>query len=118
MKSLSDAVFFRVFDHLVDAANPGNKRKSWAFAGAEWRRDRYSISCADYSLVVEAFTVCHAGRGAWKLMIVKEHWWSEDQDSVIRNNRWARPLHGRRSDILAWFRKQEQEIIERGRQSG
>lgn len=107
MKSLSDAAFFRVFDALADAGNPGLKLKSWSFDGADWRRERYSIAGADYSLVVEVFTIHHSSRPRWKFIAVKEHWWGEEQDTAIRNARWARPVSGRRTDILEWFRKQE-----------
>lgn len=107
MKSLSDAAFFRVFDALADVGNPGLKLKSWSFAGAEWRRDRYSISGAAYSFVVEVFTIRHASRPPWTLIAAKEHWWGADQDGAVRSARWARPTSGRRVDILAWFRKQQ-----------
>lgn len=113
MKSLSDAGFFRAFEALADAGNPGLKRKSWEFCGARWRRDRYSISGPEYTVIIEAFTVRHASRPHWRLLVAKEHWWGDEQDT-IRSARWSRPTEGRRADILAWFRKQEREIIEPG----
>lgn len=113
MKSLSDAAFFRVFDALADAGNPGLKLKSWDFAGAEWRRDRYSIAGADYSFVVEVFTIHHASRPRWTLIAAKEHWWGAEQEGAIRSARWARPTSGRRADILTWFREQERADAEK-----
>lgn len=107
MKSLSDAAFFRVFDAITDAANPGFKRKSWEFDGAGWRRDRYSISSPDYALVVEIFTVFHPRRPKWKLLVCKEHLWDEDDGAAVRSARWTRLLQGRRADALAWFRRQK-----------
>lgn len=113
MKTLSDAAFFRVFDRLADCGNPGLKKKSWRFAGADWRRDRYSISGAEASFVIETFFIRHVSRPQWSLLVAKEHWWGGDEQTAVRSGRWARPIAGRRADILAWFKKQESGVIER-----
>lgn len=107
MKNLSDASFFRVFDAMTDAANPSFKRKAWQFAGAAFRRDRYSLSNPDYAFVLEIFTVLHSQRPSWKLLVCKEHLWDEEDGAAVRTVRWTRLLKGRRSDAMAWFKKQE-----------
>lgn len=107
MKTLSDAAFFRVFDALAGAGNPGLKLKSWELAGANWRRDRYSIAGADYSFVIEIFTIRHDARPRWTLLVAREHWWGESRNDALRDVRWSRPTAGRRADIVAWFRKHE-----------
>lgn len=109
MKSLSDAAFFRAFDAMTDAANPGLRRKSWEFGGASWRRDRYSLSNPDYAFVIEIFTVLRSRRPGWKLLVFKEHLWDEDDGAAVRSVRWTRLLKGRRADVLAWLRKQDDE---------
>lgn len=114
MKSLSDAAFFRVFDALLGAGNPGLKRASWDFASVHWERERLSASRAAYSHVHEIFMLVHAGRPKWTLMVVKEYWWGAKEGEVLRSVRWTRPMNGRRADILAWFRNQEQTMETRG----
>ncbi|MFQ5562395.1 MAG: hypothetical protein ACE5FO_02385 [Parvularculaceae bacterium] len=113
MKSLADASFFRAFDALADAGNPGLKKNLWDFAGAQWRRDRYSLSGPEFTVVIEAFMIRHTSRPCWKLLVAKEHWWGEDRE-IVKSVRWARPIAGIRADVLAWFRKLEQEVLERG----
>jgi hypothetical protein len=107
VKSLSDAAFFRAFDAVMDAANPGLKRKTWEFGGASWRRDRYSLSNSDYAFVIEIFTVLYSRRPSWKLLVCREHLWDEEDGVPVRTARWTRLLKGGRSDALAWFRKHE-----------
>jgi len=107
VKTLSDAAFFRVFDALTDARGPIAKPKSWALGGAQWRRDRYSISNPDYAFVIEVFTVLHARRPAWKLLVVKEHLWDGAGGAAVKTARWTRLLKGRRADAIAWFRQHE-----------
>lgn len=47
-------------------------------------------------------------------MVVKEFWWAGDDSKALKNLRWARPIHGQRSDIMSWLRTQE-AVIERER---
>ncbi len=114
MKSLSDAAFFRTFDALVADGNAGLKRRNWTYGGASWRRDRYSVSVSDYSFVVDLFTVAHASRPAWKLLVAKEYWWGATDAERLRDARWTRPMAGRRADILAWFRDCERSLRDGG----
>ncbi|MBI1364917.1 MAG: hypothetical protein GC153_03045 [Alphaproteobacteria bacterium] len=113
MKALGDASFFHAFETIADAGNPGHHQKSWRHEGACWRRDRQSISCAEYTLIAEVFTVAHETRPKWTLLVVKEHWWAGEEKDAVRSQRWARPISGRRSDILAWFRARQNEAAQR-----
>ncbi|MEX0645225.1 MAG: hypothetical protein WD076_07940, partial [Parvularculaceae bacterium] len=112
MKSLSDAAFFRTFDALVTAGNAGLKRRTWHYAGADWRRDRYSMSLTDYSFVVDVFAVSQSSRPKWTLLSAKEYWWGATEKEALRDVRWSRPTAGRRADVLAWFRTQERALRE------
>ncbi|HXI86943.1 MAG TPA: hypothetical protein VNH64_05760, partial [Parvularculaceae bacterium] len=109
MKSLGDAGFFRVFDALAGDGNPGLVLKSWTHEGADWRRDRTSLSSPEYSFIAEVFTLAHAARPKWTLLVVKEHWWAGEEKNAIKSARWARPMAGRKADILAWFRAREEK---------
>jgi len=109
VKSLSDAAFFRTFDALVAAGNAGLKKRTWSYAGADWRRDRYSVSVTDYSFVVELFAV-RLTRPKWTLLVAKEYWWGPTDRDILRDIRWSRPTEGRRADVLAWFRLQERSL--------
>ncbi|MFZ5617192.1 MAG: hypothetical protein ACOZAA_07725 [Pseudomonadota bacterium] len=110
MKGLSDAAFFRVFDALVGAGNPGLRRARWDFSSIHWERERISASRPSYSYVHETFLLSCAERPKWTLMVVKEYWWGAMEGEPLKSARWARPTNGRRADILTWFRGQERII--------
>ena len=40
-------------------------------------------------------------------MVTKEYWWAGEDSKALKNLRWAKPLSGQRSDLLAWLRAQE-----------
>jgi hypothetical protein len=109
MKALTDASFFRAFDGLVSAGNPGLKRASWSHAGASWRRERHSFSGVDHSFAVEVFTVAAANRGRWTLLVVREHWWLSGANDAVKSLQWARPTSGAAAEILAWLRERAGE---------
>ncbi len=79
---------------------------------------------AAYSTAQEMFTLTHQNRPKWTLLVVKDYWWDVEAGTPIRNIRWSRPMKGRRADILAWFRDQEQRMrlepaaMERGEKQG
>ncbi|MEZ5921300.1 MAG: hypothetical protein R3C60_08095 [Parvularculaceae bacterium] len=107
MKSLSDAAFFRAFDALIDAGNPGLKKAAWSHAGARFERERLSLSNPRYSATLDLVTVSKSG---WSLLVSKEFWRSGDDRDLIRNARWTKPLKGKRADILAWFKAEEKTL--------
>ena len=101
MKNLASPSFFRTFELLLAAGNPGSKLSLWNYDGVEWARDRYSV------------TGRSPGRRGWCLMVAKEHWWAGARPEAIKTAQWARPLSGQRKDIIEWFRKHE-AALDRG----
>ena len=107
MKSLAHASFFRAFDLLLGATNPGLKLSSWSHDGVAWERERHSFSGPRHGLTIEIVTLTRPGKRGWSLMIVKEYWWVGQQSRAVKSLRWAKPVSGQRADILTWFRAQE-----------
>ena len=107
MKNLASPSFFRTFDLLMGVTNPGSKLTQWSLDSVEWVRDRYSVAGRAHGFVVEIVTLTRPGRRGWSLMVTKEHWWAGVGGEAIKSLRWARPVSGRRTDIIDWFRKQE-----------
>lgn len=122
MKSFNDPALFRVIDMLVAAANPpGSPPKSeWTEAGVDWSRDRHIYSGAHYSFTTEVCMISRSGSqsnaGAWRLLCVKEHWRTGNDDRVRlsadtdRHVRWARLVSGSRKDALGWLRGRQTEL--------
>lgn len=107
MKTLADASFFRAFDRVVAAGNPGLKRAQWTFAEVDWLRERHSFTGADHGFSVEVFRLTRGGRSTWTLLLVKEHWWGGPKKDAVKQLQWARPLAGRGADVLVWLRERE-----------
>ena len=107
MKSFARPSFFRVFDLLVSTTNPALKLTRWTHDGVALERERHSFSGPRHGLTIEIITLIHAGRRPWTLMVTKEYWWTGPDSKAFKNLRWARPLSGPRTDILAWMRAQE-----------
>lgn len=107
MKNLAQPSFFRVFDVLLGAANPGLKLTSWNHNGATWERERHSFNGATHGQSIEIVTVSRSGKRGWRVMVVKEYWWAGQESRAIKSLRWAKAINGQSSDILAWFRGQE-----------
>ena len=107
MKSFARPSFFRVFDLLVSTSNPQFRRSRWTHDGVEFERERHSFSGPRHGLTIEIITLTGSGRRGWTLMVTKEYWWAGAENKPFKNLRWARPLNGQRSDILAWMRAQE-----------
>lgn len=110
MKSFARPSFFRVFDLLVSTTNPGLKRTRWTHDGVAFERERHSFSGPRHGLTIEIITLTRAGRRPWTLMVTKEYWWAGPDLKAFKNLRWARPLSGQRTDILAWMRAQESAL--------
>jgi len=110
MKSFARPSFFRVFDLLVSTTNPGLKLTRWTHDGVTFERERHSFSGPRHGLTIEIITLARAGRRPWTLMVTKEYWWAGPDSKAFKNLRWARPLNGQRTDILAWMRAQESAL--------
>lgn len=107
MKSFARPSFFRVFDLLVGTTNPGSRLTRWTHDGVEFERERHSFAGPKHGLTIEIVTLTRGGRRGWTLMVTKEYWWAGAESKAFKNLRWARPLSGQRSDLLAWLRAQE-----------
>ena len=107
MKNFVSPSFFRLFDLLMSTHNPGMKRSHWTLDGVDCVRERHSYTGRMNGFVVEIFTFTRTGRKPWTLMVVKEYWWVGEEMNALKTLRWARPIGGRRSDAIAWFRNQE-----------
>jgi hypothetical protein len=112
MKTFASASFFRLFDILVAASNPGLKRSRWGLDGVEFEHIRHSFAGSAHGFTIETFTLAHPGRRKWSLLVVKEFWWIGEVSNSARITRWARPTRGRRADIIAWL-ETEQAALER-----
>jgi hypothetical protein len=110
MKHFASPSFYRTFDLLLGAANPGLKLTQWSHDGVDWARDRYSISGRNHGFVIEVISLTRPGRNGWSMMVTKEHWWAGEATEAVKSGRWARPMSGRRKDIMEWFRKHEREL--------
>ena len=110
VKNLATPSFFRTFELLLSASNPGLKLAQWSHDGVDWTRDRYSVGGPKHGFAIEIVTLTRPGRRGWSLLVVKEHWWAGARTEAIKSLRWSRPVSGQRKDILEWFRKQEKVI--------
>jgi hypothetical protein len=107
MKSMAQPSFFRVFDLLLGATNPGQKSSSWTHDGVSGQRERHSFAGPLHGHAIEIVTLCRPGKRGWSVMVVKEYWWVGKQSKAVKALRWAKPIEGQRSDIMSWFRAQE-----------
>lgn len=110
MKNLARPSFFCFFDLLLGTTNPGLKRSRWTFEGVGLTRERHNFTGSAYGFTFEIFRMDRPGRRGWSLMVVKEYWWIGEEVKTAKTTHWARPLAGKRSDIMAWLRAQEAEL--------
>ena len=107
MTSFARPSFFRLFDQLMNASNPRQNWARWTIDGVEAERERHSFAGPDHGVTIEAVTLTSRGRRGWSLLVVKEYWWAGAANEALKSLRWARPVSGARSDLLAWLRTQE-----------
>ena len=107
MKSLARPSFFRFLDLLLSTTNPGLKRTRWTYDNVDFERERHSFTGPKHGLAIEIVTLTRSGRRGWSFMVTKEYWWAGAEFKPLKNLRWARPLSGRRSDLLNWVQAQE-----------
>jgi hypothetical protein len=117
MRSLTRPSFFRMFDLLLATTNPGLRLAHWTHDGAQFERERLSFTSPRHGLTIEIITVSRSGRCSWSLMVTKEYWWTGADAKPFKSTRWARPLTGPRSDVMAWLQSQE-KVLERTSVSG
>jgi hypothetical protein len=107
MKTLSSVSFFRAFDLMVGASNPGLKRDRWNVEDVYFARDRHSFSGGTHCFAIEIFLLSRPGRNGWELLVVKENWWKAGQAHAIKTFRWSQRTGGHSKAIIAWLRSKE-----------
>jgi hypothetical protein len=110
MRSFASPSFFRLFDMLMSASNPSFKHARWSFEGVDCEHERHNFTGRAHGFAIETFTLSRPGRRGWRLLVVKEYWWTEQSSAAARMTRWARPIGGRRGDIIAWLRTQDSAL--------
>jgi hypothetical protein len=110
VKNFAQPSFFLLFDILVSATNPGLKLSDWKHDGVDFQRERHSFTGPRHGLAVEIFTLTRSGGRGWSLMVIKEFWWAGKENKALKTLRWARPIAGKRQDILAWLHAQDAKI--------
>jgi hypothetical protein len=83
------------------------KKTRWLHDGIAFERERHSFAGPVHGFAVDVVVARRDGRRGWSLMVVKEHWWSDQQPSPLRSVRWAKVLGGQRGDVLGWLQQQE-----------
>ncbi|MGH6877146.1 MAG: hypothetical protein ACREHV_07165 [Rhizomicrobium sp.] len=109
MKSFADNSFFLLFDEILSRDKPKESPGRWAAGGVTWQYGRHGYESADYGFAVETYEVTSAAKG-WTLLVVKEHWWAGRNGETIRSARWAKPLRGNRTAIIAWLRSRQRDM--------
>ncbi len=104
MKSFVSPSFFRVFDLILGASNPGLKLTRWTYDSLECERERHSFTGPRHGIAIEIFTLMKPGKRGWTLMVVKEYWWAEKENKALKMPHWAKLTDGQRGDALAWLR--------------
>jgi hypothetical protein len=98
---------FRFFDLLLGTTNPGLKRSRWTFEGVGFTTERHNFTGSAYGFTFEIFRMepgpsrlepygCQGIVVDWRRKTAKTH--------------RARPLAGKRSDIMGWLQAQEAEL--------
>ena len=110
MKSFADNSFFLLFEEILRRDKPKDTPGRWAVAGVKWHYERHSYESADYGFVVETYEAENTSKDGWALLVVKEHWWAGRHSNTVRSARWAKPLKGNRTAIMAWLKTRQREI--------
>ena len=110
MKSFASPSFFRVFDMLLSATNPGLKQRRWIIDGVECEHERYSFNGPRHGFAIEIFSLTRQGKRGWSLMVVKEFWYAGKDYDAARMPHWAKLTAGQREDVFGWFKAQEHAL--------
>jgi hypothetical protein len=110
LKSFSDTSFFLLFEEILRKDRPKDSPGRWSAVGVSWLYSRHTFEAKDYGFTMEIFEGTHSTRNGWSLLVTKEHWWAGRHGDNIRSTHWAKPLHGNRAAIMAWFKERQREI--------
>ena len=115
MSNLNSAAFFRLWEEVHAASNPGRRLDRWETAGVTWTRDRHSYYGASHAMQLEVHRMSFAGTGGmgWEVLVVTERWWEPTSQKVIRNTSWSRLLRGQARSVFAWLKRQSDGYVAR-----
>jgi hypothetical protein len=109
VKSFADTAFFLLFEEVLRKDRPKNGGDSWSAAGVAWQKSRHTFETNTHGFTIEVYEGRRTGRAGWIFLVVREHWWAGRHGDVVRSAHWAKPLAGKRSDIMAWFKARQKE---------
>ena len=107
MKSFTDTRFTNAFARLLTAGNRNPQVDHWTFDDTAWLRERHGFWGQAASFQLETLIVEHAGAPAWRIMVVREHWWHGPERKAVRSGQWVKLIDGERKAALKWFERQE-----------
>jgi hypothetical protein len=112
MSNLNGRVFFRLWEDVQAASNPGRQRDNWEVAGATCTRERHSYHGSSHSMQIEVHRLVYwGGRGSsgWEILVITERWWDPHaHNKAIRDTTWCRLLKGQARDVFTWFKMQSE----------
>ena len=110
MRRIGDASFFRIIDRLLASGTSRGQAVEWAVDGVRWRRERHGYSGTTHSFTSEVTTGRNTQAPPWTLLIVKEYWRKGDGGDDMKSLQWAHVTAGRRTDVVAWLKRQERSL--------
>jgi len=114
MMRIGDRLFLHAWQIVRAATQPGPEATNWRSGEVTWHRTRLSQSCADFSVVQDAYALEHRGPGVrWGLLVVLETWWDPGH-RVIRSQVWATHLSGSKTALQEWIRTAAERAERRG----
>lgn len=116
MRNFNDARFANVFGRIHMAINPGLRAYHWQADGVDWRREHMSHHGADYSFQCETYVLKSLGvKKTWVFMYVSDTWWDMGGKSVLRSHYWGKLMQGKKTDVIAWMKAQEEKLDKKTR---
>jgi hypothetical protein len=107
MKSFTDARFTHALARLLTARNRNPQVDSWTVGDTAWLRERHGFWGQAASFQLETLTIEHSKNPAWRIMVVREHWWHGPERKAVRSGQWVKLIGGEREAALKWFERQE-----------
>lgn len=72
-----------------------------------WLRERHGFWGRTASFQLETLIVEHSKPPAWRIMVIREHWWHGPERKAVRSGQWVKLIDGERKAALKWFERQE-----------
>ena len=115
MKSFNDKNFALIFNRLVSPSHAEADRRDWRVDEVGFHRERYSFWGQAYAFSIDVYTLHCTAKSSWKLMVVRESWWSGDRRKAVRTSQWGKLVSGNKSAAMSWFRRQASRIDSRAK---